>query len=37
MCCTVVVLSEWGDPEGEGEAKEEVEVGEEEGTTVSAV
>lgn len=37
MCCTVVVLSERGDPEREGESKEEVEVGEEEGATVSTV
>ena len=37
MCCTVVVVSEWRDPEGEGDAKEEVEMGEEERTTVPAV
>lgn len=35
--CTVVSMSEWGDPEREREAKEEVEVREKERTTVSGV
>lgn len=37
VCYTVVMMSEWGDPEGEGEAEEKVEVGEEERATVSTV